>query len=150
METVNHEYYVSPELAKLLKEAGFDWEVKSYRKGLNGIFETTSIPNNFNDGTLTDWISTPTLDVAQRWLREVKGYIVEVLWYKKEFDYQGMVIEDEHYKWFSSYPLTFQIEGKDVYDILHYKDGNHYSTYESALEAGIKKALEIMLEKEDK
>ena len=30
MEIVNHEYYVSLEVAKLLKEAGFDLECKTY------------------------------------------------------------------------------------------------------------------------
>ena len=28
METANHEYYVSLEVAKLLKEAGFNWKVR--------------------------------------------------------------------------------------------------------------------------
>ena len=30
IETVNHEYYVSLEVAKLLAEVGFDWECKTY------------------------------------------------------------------------------------------------------------------------
>ena len=30
METENHEYYVSLEVAKLLKEAGFDWEIMPF------------------------------------------------------------------------------------------------------------------------
>ena len=28
MERINHEYYVSLEVAKLLEKAGFDWEVE--------------------------------------------------------------------------------------------------------------------------
>ena len=32
METVNHEYYVSLEVAKLLEQAGFDYKVRLYYK----------------------------------------------------------------------------------------------------------------------
>ena len=35
MEAMNHEYYVSPEVAKLLEQAGFDWKCrKCYNKGV--------------------------------------------------------------------------------------------------------------------
>lgn len=125
MEIINHECYVSLEVAKLLKQAGFDWEVKSYRKGLNGIFETTSIPNNFNDGTLTDWISAPTLEVAQRWLRETQKYHVEV-----------SCAEEKGYL-----PIYFLYKTNITQNFVF------YPTYEEAQEAGIKKALEIILEK---
>lgn len=30
MNTINHEYYISLEVAKLLKDAGFDWECRCY------------------------------------------------------------------------------------------------------------------------
>lgn len=132
MEIRNHEFYVSLEVAKLLKEAGFDWEIKSYRKGLNGIFETTSIPNNFNDGTLTGWISAPTLEVAQRWLREVKeiDVVISRAMQWKQFYYS---IEHEENR---TSKMDFMSLNKDMW----------WFKYEEALEAGIKKALEIILE----
>ena len=141
METINYECYVSFEIAKLLKKAGFNWEVKSYRKGLNGIFETTSIPDNFNDGTLTDWISAPTLNVAQRWLREEKN-IEPVPW-----RWPTKVIFVEGYKpW--TYKITFyrDLEHVDIDDI-NVSGENYFRTYEEAQEAGIKKVLELILEK---
>ena len=76
METMNHECYVSLEVAKLLKEAGFDWECTHYYS-VNMLHE----PNNgfihiyrqykalFYDHNRTKMpvYSAPTLDVAQRW-----------------------------------------------------------------------------------
>ena len=41
MEIINHECYVSLEIAKLLKRAGFGWEGKSYYQG--GIFYPYSV-----------------------------------------------------------------------------------------------------------
>ena len=68
METIYYEVYVSLEIAKLLKEAGFDWEVEKFwwydkqdRKYILSILRPKS--NGY---------SAPTLEVAQRWLREVK------------------------------------------------------------------------------
>lgn len=134
METINYECYVSFEIAKLLKKAGFNWEVKSYRKGLNGIFETTSIPDNFNDGTLTDWISTPTLEVAQRWLREVKNCYVDVEVFVHNLDKNNVYYT---YNWVV-YFNNDRYSGSDT-------ETTRY--YEVAQEASIKKALEIILEK---
>ena len=130
METINYECYVSFEIAKLLKKAGFNWEVKSYRKGLNGIFETTSIPNNFNDGTLTDWLSSPTIDVAQRWLREIKKIHIEITFGNKWI--------------YTLYNLT---NLECLLSENEFPKTRNYNTYEEAQEAGIKKAIEIILEK---
>ena len=68
METINHECYVSLEVAKLLKDAGFDWECKEYYYN----FVTTGWSLSFDDNFVNwnSWseryISAPTLDIAQR------------------------------------------------------------------------------------
>lgn len=143
METINHEFYVSLEVAKLLKEAGFDWEVYDgyimYEDG-SGFTTDFQTPYNFNSdgGDLfrrnyrgyKEVISKPFIDVAQRWLREVKGYIILVN--------------------YNEYLETF------YYSMCYTKNTNRYiddrddcrdTSFEEAQEAGIKKALEMILEK---
>lgn len=112
METINHETHVSLEVAKLLKEAGFDWECdKSY--------DCTN-----SDCVRYEEYSAPTLDVAQRWLREVRC--------------EYIVVHPIVNKWFYSIHRP---------NFGHYYRDKKFSTYEEAQEAGIKKALELILEK---
>ena len=128
METINHECYVSPEVAKLLREAGFDWECKEYYYN----FTTTGWSLNFDDNFVNwnNWseryISAPTLEVAQRWLRKVKQCYVHVY---PMFSFEGTL---EYYFVEVTYPSSCAIKQ------------NEFNTYEEAQEAGIKKALEII------
>ena len=126
-----HESYVSLETAKLLKEAGFDWKQYSFYNS-KGILINGTFAANWNDKI---WdidgskVSAPTLDVAQRWLREVKEWEAQVAY---GFD------EDGH--------KTYVTEcGNPKGDLENYIV--YFSTYEEAQEAGIKKALEIVLDK---
>ena len=141
METVNHECYVSFEVAKLLKKAGFDWRT-------NKFYSVSDSDNSyvFNDNEFTvDWnnndsvnsihaqtnetyYSTPTLEVAQRWLREVK-----------EIEVNTLCVYINNVKKYS-YSV---FEGK--YNNERIEEG--FDTFEEAQEAGIKKALDIILEK---
>lgn len=138
METTNHEYYVSLEVAKLLKQAGFDWEIYDgyiiYEDGAGFTIEFQS-PHNFNGdncdlfinyGGHKEVLSRPTLDVAQRWLREVK-----------EIEVNTLCVYINNVKKYS-YSV---FEGK--YNNERIEEG--FDTYEEAQEAGIKKALEIIL-----
>ena len=142
MKTINHEFYVSLEVAKLLKEAGFDWECSCYYS-VNTLHE----PNNgfihiykqykalFYDHNRTKMpvYSAPTLDVAQRWVREVKDidvYIFPTTNTKRECVYEWGI---------KTFGRTLWVEGQ-LYT-------NQYETYEEAQEAGIKKVLELILEK---
>lgn len=129
METTTHEYYVSLEVAKLLKEAGFDWPTHySYDLYLYNTEGEKRVIDGFASTFCNEHnglASMPTLDVAQRWLREVKH--VEVL------------IEVKYL------PHTVYY-ARVEYEKYGYVLGTH-STYEEAQEAGIKKALEIILEK---
>lgn len=142
METINHKCYVSLEIAKLLKEAGFDWECREYYYN----FITTGWSLNFDDNFVNwnSWseqrISAPTLDVAQRWLREIKHLDISI--------HYDPTIKSQPYVYF-----IYDVEEKfnDILGIISpvthsYSDGYFY-TYEEAQEAGIKKTLEIILQK---
>lgn len=136
METINHEYYVSSEVAKLLEKAGFDWKCrKCYNKGVLFDMEPDEIRTQTPQHSSYD-VLAPTLDVAQRWLREVKG--IEV--YAHVFyDSREMLDELDVYVYEVNH-ITKHIEDYiSSYDIYH--------TYEEAQESGIKKVLEIILEK---
>lgn len=162
-----HETYVSFETARLLKQAGFDWKTFSHwtesdinnpdfkfsglsdkpilYDGYIPIDEETYVGrkkdwNNYNNECpLIYNYSAPTLDVAQRWLREVKG--VEV--YAHVFyDSCEMLDEWDVYVYEVNH-ITKHIEDYiSSYDIYH--------TYEEALEAGIKKCLNLILKEGDK
>ena len=131
METANHEYYVSLEVSKLLKEAGFDWEVnhsypncESLDNSCSGYMEDLSFYHNLNDGKYGG-MSAPTLDVAQRWLREKWDLIITI-----EYNYHENAFICKVYSKVECLSILFD-----------------FSTYEEFQEAGIKKALEIILEK---
>lgn len=135
METINHECYVSPEVAKLLREAGFDWECKEYYYN----FTTTGWSLSFDDNSVNwnSWgelyISAPTLDVAQRWLREVKNIDVVVLRAMQWIQFYYTVEHEEN----RTSKVDFMSLNEDLW----------WFKYEEAQEAGIKKALELILEK---
>ena len=145
IEIANHEHYVSLEVAKLLKEAGFDWKCNLYFSELNvskeaGIFDaTTNKIYGVFDSTISgignpteDDILRPTLDIAQRWLREVKD--IDVYIFPTTNNKRRCV-----YEWgIKTFGRTLWVEGQP--------DTTQYDTYEETQEAGIKKALEIILE----
>lgn len=149
MQEINYEYYVSPEVAKLLKKAGFNLEVNhSYPdvsaldNSCSGYMEDLPFYHNLNDGKYGG-LSAPTLEVAQRWLRKVKNYYVSI---DVDCDSVGVF-----------YTVGYVFHDGDNYNASHIweKDeqgeDNHrrlkiFNTYEEAQEAGIKKALEIILE----
>lgn len=144
-----HETYVSLETARLLKQAGFDWKCRTYWVEADKSKETASVlpakpilysglhplsTRNYYETIFLDWnnfkgefefyYSAPTLAITQRWLREVKRKHIE-----------ASPENDEYTEW------LFCIYNSDSIAYTGYK------TYEEAIEAGIKKALEIILEK---
>ena len=133
METANHEYYVSLEVAKLLKKAGFDWEVnhsypncESLDNSCSGYMEDLSFYHNLNDSKYGG-MSAPTLEIAQRWLRETHNLHITIFSSSQE-------------SWMFRITKLHEKLENGVY-------GEDFYTYEEAQEAGIKKALEIILEK---
>lgn len=133
MEILNHEYYTSLEVNKMLKEAGFDWEVHTcrYNSLPDKVSSNGRLAFNFNGYTYQNIaISAPTLDVAQRWLREVKNVVLMV-----DFNNDEDCEENERYG------VTIYIGKERIVELAT------YPTYEEAQETGIKKVLELILEK---
>ena len=129
METANHECYVSLEIANLLKEAGFNWACRGYFDDTefhpNGSVECT----NYNSSTCK-YLKVPVLEVAQKWLREIKGIFICTT----------PEIKDYQATW------NFYICDEQG---LFYENEDCFLTYEEAQEIGIKKALELILEKKE-
>ena len=131
MKTENntHEYYVSLETAKMLKEAGFDWECRKIYYCYHEDGDTWELEDNYKNYKsilkLDHCLLTPTLEVAQRWLREVKN--VDVFAYRNEPKDKFESIVSFNKEWSTT--------------------GMCINTYEEALETAIKKALETILEK---
>ncbi len=133
METINHECYVSFEVAKLLKEAGFDWEVQSYYSKLSRmqgklLWLSCGCKYKENVNINQNRYSAPTLEIAQRWLRKTHNLHITIFSSSQE-------------SWMFRITEPHQKLEDGVY-------GEDFNTYEEAQEAGIKKVLEIILEKE--
>ena len=133
-----HETYVSLEVAKLLKEAGFDWYVEQWYEVLKNGQEmyAEGMTYNMNCGLYGESVySMPTLSIAQRWLREIENidvYIFPTTNTKRECVYQVGIKTFGREMWIPGQP----------------SDAKYY-TYEEAQEEGIKKALELILEKDE-
>lgn len=130
MERINNECYVSLEVAKLLKKAGFDWECRKIYYCYREDDDTWELEDNYKIHKhileLDYCLLAPTLDVAQRWLREVKGYSI----YPTRGGYKIYVLDINDSAGFSR---TYEL--------------NSNLTYEESQESGIKKIIEIILKK---
>ena len=147
MTAINHECYVSLEVAKLLKKAGFDWDTYNAYNN-DGIFADKNRSlitwNHFSN-----YYSAPTTEVAQRWLREVKNVSIEVKtcrWVNRHKDGK-YTVSYRHELWPIDTSIVPNNENKFICYTIDYACDIEFQTYEEALEAGIKKALEIILEK---
>ncbi len=151
-----YEMYVSLEPAKLLRQAGFDWGVRSFYQEplpashLEKIFREESEDKRRERHDVmqsdTDWnhlqstdrifYSVPTLAVAQRWLREVKGISVEVCHVIVWVEGGTLGI-----KW--CYRICYLNSNES--DIL---SSDEFDTFEAALEAGLQECLTLLIEKQ--
>lgn len=131
MENNLHETCVNFEVAKMLKYAGFDWSCKYVydlmlptsckNNEVCDDYSSTKNPNRFDD-----LISAPTLEVAQKWLREVNGIIFTI----------EAFVANENDAYNERIMYTCRFLNDDI--TLH-----EYETYEDAQAAGIQTALEI-------
>lgn len=134
MET--HETYVSIETAKLLKQAGFDWECnKAYYDRIYNI-------RFHNDEQIDDVFAIPTLDVAQKWLRKIKNCQIEIMYM---YDKYGINIG----KYVGIYTVQDRIHGS-LADEESEQPIKLFEVYEKAQEALEQKILTILLEEENK
>ena len=151
------ENYVSFETAKLLKEKGFDWEVRLvYHSYKQPFFHRT--PKDFNGEEYSnlryEWYSCPTLQTATMWLEEmhhilvIPDYIYECTdtsWryklYRLEQNGKPQRREIKGVSYDKDNNPTVHIVGYRDYD-ESYED---YATREEACEAAIKYCLENLI-----
>jgi len=122
------EDYVSFEIAKLLKEKGFDWPcLNRYVMGVFVENKHLEVQGYYiNSKTEEEVMSAPTLQMAMKWLREVHKIHVVIYPYG---DYSC-----DNYQ-FDVYKDNSLVVSKD--------DG--YITYEQACESAIKYCLENLI-----
>lgn len=143
------EDYVSFEVAKLLKEKGFDEPCDFVYDGgklewihhkfifLGGKISTNS---EFRDSEI---ISAPTIQMAMKWLREKHHIVIDVCLedYITELD-GSLTITYTYTIWHFNRHLL-HTDKKDIrYTDATIDDGGEFESYEEACEAGIRYCLE--------
>jgi hypothetical protein len=124
------EDYVSFEIAKLLKEKGFNEYCRAIRStssiGAKGLFYTKSeIKNTEEKKTLGAAIACPTLQMAMKWLREVHNFHI---WVEPNHDKEGLYNAHVKVGWWSNNWA-----------------GIGYGTHEKAYEAAIEYCLKHLI-----
>lgn len=122
------------ELAKMLKEVGFDWSTYVYFD-LNNPFTSNryvvndgySVKINYNDNNRLkqNTFSAPTIELAKMWFREVHDQIIEV----------NRVLSG--HKLGYVFKATYNDNGV-------IKSLNEFDTYNQALSAGLKEACKLI------
>lgn len=115
------EDYVSFEIAKLLKEKGFDGCATSFLENGN-MFPTCIVKRK-------EHYPAPTLQMAMKWLREVCKCYIHIAPFYQHVDYSKPP------KW---------LVAVDANCIPYPTLNNEFKTYEDACEAAIKYCLEIL------
>lgn len=153
---MTHEQFIKLSTAKLAKQAGFDWESRFDNRKQRDEWQQVALVEvsdpDYNDAmgdpysdefipfmSPTKFVMLPhvTQSVLQRWLREVKKVIVEPMWHIREQFYSCGIVMPEWQNWGD---VTYTEKGST------YKEG--FNTYEAALEAGLKKCLTLIIEKQ--
>lgn len=126
------EDYVSFETAKLLKEKGFDEQIRDFYRYENNIWihRNTYEHNHFNLG-IPRWencYSCPTLQMATKWLREEHNIFISIV--------------------FCTYPSLNKVTWTpeiSTFDSVFPESAIEYDSYEEATEAAIKYCLENLI-----
>ena len=122
------EDYVSFDTAKLLKAKGFD-------ELTYACFSNDGKETYYGYRAVGNDINRPTLQMAMKWLREVKEIVIEV---SINFNI------DDDYKWYYEYGFCiFQLS--NTFKKIAECDYDGYKTYEEACEAAIKYCLENLI-----
>ena len=131
-----HSIYASLETAKMLKAAGFDWHTNLVY--VDDKLLTNPYTADWNSTIPDTYTSAPTLEVAQKWLREVKNCQMEVSYM---YDSYGITL--------GKYIGIYTIQDKRHESLADEEiEGaiKLFDNYERAQEAIIKKCLTILLE----
>ena len=132
------ESYVSFDTAKLLKEVGFEANLKTIyveeEKDEWAFWDSGAKRSDYN--YFDDTIACPTQALAARWLREAHGiHVSSNIFMDSANDADGKTVDE----WtFWSYNL-FDNSGR----IIEESD-DRYDSYEEALEAGLQKAIKLI------
>ena len=146
MATIKEDY-VSFEVAKLFKEKGFDEPCHcfyEYRKRLYNDMDKyfpDGMKNSDHDKEGNKAISAPTHQMAMKWLREIHNIMVSP--YALSLNYYGLSLG----YYFEIFDLTNgdSTGCKPLYKVgIPFKE-DVLNTYEKAVEAGIKYALENLI-----
>lgn len=126
------ESYVRFDTARMLKEAGFNVPCRSYYELEDGEIVRKDCIRPYDHNGFGDTIcSRPTLALAARWLREVHRIVVDVTFIPPLFDgvnWQYFIGEMDDMVWKGDFESS----------------ASKYSTYEEALEAGLKEAIKLI------
>ena len=144
------EDYVSFEVAKLLKEKGFD-EVTFHDYDEKGRrwFEEVSVNHNSQGG-----VACPTLQMAMKWLREVHSILVVIDYNyectSKSYCYKIYCLgKNGKPKNFPVEGVAYDDEGNANRDIIYYRDfqlsDSDYTTYEEAIDGALYYCLEYLI-----
>lgn len=139
------EDYVSFEIAKLLKEKGFDgYCFMVYDKygavgyTMESYGEATICNSECSEGD----ISAPTLQMSMKWLREVHELHICIFVGKdSSCDADGNLVDVWH---FWSYKIT-NLCGDMIYDAYDKLDCAEYQSYEESCEDAIKHCLNYII-----
>lgn len=136
---MNAKHYVSLEVAKLLKEKGYNEECYLYYKKEDPALYYRELYNRNSERD--DIISCPSLLEAMDWLEE-RGMHVEIRMpqlkvlttsYKDKYKYE--------------YYFVIYSDDTDIFPISEYSDGSYYLTYPDRYEcmnAAIMKGVELL------
>ena len=140
MSTIKEDY-VSFEIAKLLKEKGFDGECRDYYN-TDGHFYSEDFKSNWNDNRVQiPLFSASTHQMVTKWLREVHNLFIEIQCYgceadeKAHFEYSYVI--SEYVKFNTGICTTFGLEERNA--------KSRFPSYEDACEAAIKYCLENLI-----
>ena len=128
-----HEVYVKRETAELLKKAGYNWMTQQGYLSSSGLLTSGHFSNDSDYG-----VAAPTLDVAKRWLREIKNYHI-MLEYDLNIGFAGQELYD--FEKIRAYILTNR-----SYSNVCVFQTDDYTTQDEADENAIIKAVKLIIE----
>lgn len=129
------EDYCSYEVAKLLKEKGFDVPcLAHWFIGTDRNFSISNTPQNWNEiKTDLDWLSCPTHQMTMKWLRETYGIFISIKPYDSYYEdkYEFSIYKKQN-------TVIFEWEVLDIEDSL-------FDGYENTVEVAIKYCLKNLI-----
>jgi len=134
------EDFCSFEVAKLLKEKGFDEPCRSYYIDSSGRYSRCAVEIR-TINCASDEILRPTHQMAMKWLREVHKLAITVSICNE--NNKGNTDYSNPDRWFYFFDIT-NTKGV-VIDVKYDPFSNEFPTYEGAVEAAIKYTLENLI-----